>query len=156
MFLSGLVSWIHWWPNFMSSWVILQTTKALILKTFPMVRIPTVSSSKAKYNKWGQCINKISKCFLNFLAFLICNKAENDASCNLSLYVFLILQVKWLPVTQTSLMRKWMRYVYRVCFLLLSLEFTIHCVLSGCFGTSLQSKVIFCSHVHFEVQLELN
>lgn len=68
---------------------------------------------------------KISKCFLNFLAFLICIKAENDASCNLSLYVFLILQVKWLPVTQTSLMRKWMRYVYRVCFCFLSLEFTI-------------------------------
>lgn len=38
-FLSGPVSWIHWWLNFMSSWVILQTTKALILKTFPMVRI---------------------------------------------------------------------------------------------------------------------
>lgn len=79
LFFSGLVSWIHWWLNFMSSWVILQTRKASILKTFPVVRIPTVSSS------WLNVINKasvkISKCFLYFLAFLNCNKTESDASC---------------------------------------------------------------------------
>lgn len=98
---------------------------------------------------------KISKCFLNFLTFLICNKAENDAFCKFVCFSHIAGKM---AASDSNIPDEKMNEVCLRSLFLLFISTVYYNTVSylAASGQVYSVRSFFCSHLHFEIQLELN